>query len=48
MSIKVDLKIFLFAVLFWLTKQIEIYASLMLFAFVHELGHLVCGLAMRF
>lgn len=44
MSIKIDLKIFLFAILFFLTKQIELYAILMIFALVHELGHLICGL----
>ncbi len=40
MSIKIDLKIFLFVILFWLTSQIEIYAILMIFALIHELGHL--------
>ena len=44
MSIKIDLKIFLFTILFWFTKQIELYALLMAFAFFHEIGHLVCGL----
>ena len=44
MSIKIDLKIFLFAILFWFTKQIDLYALLMAFAFFHEIGHLVCGL----
>ena len=39
MSIKIDLKIFLFALIYIITKQIKIYAILMLFAFVHELGH---------
>lgn len=47
MNIKIDLKIFLFAILFYLTKQIEMYATIMVFAIVHELGHLICGLAMR-
>ena len=47
MSLKIDLKIFLFAILFFITKQIEMYAIIMILAFVHELGHLVCGLAMR-
>lgn len=42
MSIKINLKIFLFAVIFYLTKQIEIYAMLMIFAFFHEMGHLLC------
>lgn len=44
MTINVNLKIFLFAILFYFTKQIEIYAVLMLFAFIHEMGHLICGL----
>lgn len=46
MSIKVDLRIFLFGILFFLTKQIEIYAILMFFALLHELGHLCAGLAL--
>lgn len=44
MSIKINLKIFLFAIIFYLTKQIHIYAMLMLFAFCHEMGHLICGI----
>ena len=44
MTINVNLKIFLFAILFYFTKQIEIYALLMVFAFIHEMGHLICGL----
>lgn len=44
MSIKIDLRIFLFAILFFLTKQIKLYAILMIFALIHELGHLICGL----
>lgn len=46
MSIKIDLRIFLFGVLFFLTKQIEIYAILMFFALLHELGHLCAGIAL--
>ena len=41
MQIKIDLKIFLFLLIFVITRQIKIYAILMLFAFVHELGHLI-------
>lgn len=44
MTINVNLKIFLFAILFYFTKQIEIYALLMFFTFIHEMGHLICGL----
>ncbi len=46
MSIKIDLRIFLFGILFFLTKQIETYAILMIFAFLHELGHLCAGLVL--
>lgn len=48
MSIKIDLRIFLFGILFFLTKQIEIYSILMVFALLHELGHLLAGLALGF
>ena len=44
MRFRIDLKIFIFIILFWLTKQIEVYAYVMIFAFIHELGHLVTGL----
>lgn len=46
MSIKINLKIFLFVIIFYLTKQIHIYTVLMLFAFCHEMGHLICGLVL--
>ena len=48
MSIKIDLRIFLFGILFFLTKQIEIYAIIMLFAFLHEIGHWCAGLLLGF
>lgn len=48
MSIKIDLRIFLFGILFFLTKQIEIYATIMFFAFLHEIGHLCVGLLLGF
>lgn len=44
MSIKIDLRIFLFGVLFFWTRQIEIYATIMFFAFLHEIGHLCAGM----
>lgn len=46
MNIKINLKVFLFAIIFYFTKQIHIYALLMLFAFCHEMGHLLCGIFM--
>ena len=44
MRFRIDLKIFLFIVLFYLTKQIEMYATIMFFAIIHELGHLLAGI----
>ena len=48
MQIKVDLKVFLFLLIFLITKKIKIYSILMLFSLIHELGHLVCGLLLGF
>ncbi|MBQ2938426.1 MAG: site-2 protease family protein [Clostridia bacterium] len=44
MRFRIDLKIFIFLILFYFTKQIELYASIMIFALIHELGHLAAGL----
>ena len=44
MRFRIDLKIFIFIILFWVTKQIEIYAMVMIFAIIHEFGHLLAGL----
>lgn len=46
MRFKIDLKIFLFLILFYFTKQIETYVMIIIFAIIHELGHLIAGLAM--
>lgn len=46
MKFRIDLKIFIFLILFYFTKQIELYASIMIFALIHELGHLISGLLM--
>ena len=46
MKIKVNLQIFIFAIIFYFTKQIKIYTILMLFAFIHELGHLIAGISL--
>lgn len=48
MSIKINLDIFLFAILFIITSQFEIYSLAMLFALLHELGHLLCGIVLGF
>ena len=48
MQIKVDLKIFLFLLIFLLTKKIEVYGILMIFSLLHEIGHFLCGLTLGF
>lgn len=47
MQIKVNLQIFIFLIVFYLTKQLEIYSVLMLLAFFHECGHLIAGLLLK-
>ena len=46
MRFRIDLKIFIFFFLFYFTRQIEVYALIMIFALIHELGHLLAGLIM--
>lgn len=48
MEIKINLKIFVFIAIFLLTGQIEIYGILMFFALLHEIGHLVAGILLKF
>ena len=48
MQFKIDLKIFIFIIIFYLTKQIQIYSIIMLFATIRELGHLVMGIVLGF
>ncbi len=46
MKIKVNLQIFIFAIIFYFTKQIRVYTILMFFALIHELGHLIAGICL--
>ena len=46
MTIKLNLNIFLFLLLFLVTNQLEIYALVMIFALIHELSHLITGMLM--
>lgn len=48
MNIKLNLNIFLFLILFFITNQLEIYALIMIFALIHELAHLICGMFLGF
>jgi len=47
-KLKLNLNMFLFLLLFFLTGQLEIYALVMVFALVHELAHLICGIILGF
>ena len=48
MKIKLNLQIFIFILIFILTKQIKVYGILMLFAFIHEIGHMLAGICLGF
>lgn len=48
MQIKIDLKIFIVILIFLITRQLDIYCALMLFAIIHELGHLAIGIIFGF
>ena len=47
MIFRIDLKIFAFILLFYLTRQIEIYGIIMIFAIIHEFSHLLAGLLLK-
>lgn len=47
MLFRIDLKIFAFLILFYFTRQIEIYATILIFCIIHELGHLLEGLILK-
>ena len=44
MKFRIDLKIFILLILFLITNQIKIYAMIMVFAIIHEFGHLLAGI----
>ena len=48
MKFRIDLKILFFLVLFLLTGQLNIYLIVMVFAFLHEIAHLVVGFILGF
>ena len=47
MIIRIDLKIFIFLIILYFTRQIEIYWIIILFAFLHEIGHLLAGIVLK-
>lgn len=47
MIFRIDLKIVIYIIIYYFTKQIKLYIFVMIFAFIHELGHLLCGLLLK-
>ena len=47
MVFRIDLKIFIFFIILYFTRQIEIYWLIMVFAFLHEMGHFVAGIILK-
>ncbi len=47
MKIKVNIQVFAIIIILLLTKQIEMYSWLMLFAFIHEIAHMCAGMALK-
>jgi len=48
MKIRLDLKIFILIILFYFTRQIQIYSLLMIFVLLHEIGHMIAGILLGF
>lgn len=44
LRIKLNLQIFIFLIIFYFTNQIDIYVTLILFALIHEVAHIVVGI----
>ena len=47
MVFRVDLKIFAFLILFYFTKQIEVYLVILIFACIHEFIHFLAGILLK-
>lgn len=47
LKIRIDLKILICLIIFYFTKQLKIYLIVMLFAFLHELGHIIVGIILK-
>ena len=48
MRFRIDLKIFAFIIIFIITRQIEIYTVMLIFAIIHELSHMLVGIMLGF
>lgn len=47
MQVKTNLKVFIFILFFCLCGSIKIYLLIMLFAFLHEIGHMLARIKFR-
>ena len=47
MKIRIDLKILIFLIIFYFTKQLKIYLIVMFFSFLHELGHIIVAIILK-
>ena len=47
MIFRLDLKIFIFFILFYFTGQIKIYTIILIFAIIHEMSHLIAGILLK-
>ena len=47
MIFRIDLKVFIFLILFYFTRQIEQYCIILFFATIHEMAHLFIGLLLK-
>ena len=47
MRIKINLQIFLIILILILTRQIQMYSFIMVFAFIHEMGHVLVGIILK-
>lgn len=47
LRIRIDLKILVFLIIFYFTNQIREYLIIMFFCVIHEIGHIVVGIAFK-
>ena len=47
MRIRIDLKIFVFLIIFYLTNQLKTYLMIMFFCIIHEVGHIIVALLFK-
>ena len=47
MRIRIDLKIFIFLILFYFTNQLRIYLIVMFFCLIHEIAHMILGIILK-